>query len=47
MSASELREAIEETDRAIAEGYAHGDTLIESRPDMRQPLQHLLEELVQ
>ena len=34
-------------DRAIAEGYAHGDTLIESRPDMRQPLQHLLEELVQ
>ena len=34
-------------DRTIAEGYAHGETLVESRPDMRQPLENLLQELVQ
>ncbi|MEN8258419.1 MAG: ATP-binding protein [Thermodesulfobacteriota bacterium] len=34
-------------DRTIAEGYARGDTLLQSRPDLRQPLENLLQEIVQ
>lgn len=34
-------------DRHVAAGYAHGDTLVESRPDLRLPLEHLLQELMQ
>lgn len=34
-------------DRAIAEGYARGNTLLESRPALRQPLENLLEEISQ
>jgi MinD superfamily P-loop ATPase len=34
-------------DRAIAEGYARGQTLVESRPSLRRPLEKLLQELVQ
>lgn len=34
-------------DRAIAEGYAHGQTLVESRPDLRRPLENLLQEIRQ
>ncbi|MBU0681891.1 MAG: ATP-binding protein [Proteobacteria bacterium] len=34
-------------DRIIAEGYARGETLVESRPALRKPLENLLQELVQ
>ncbi len=34
-------------DRTIAEGYARGDTLVKSRPDLRQPLKNLLREIFQ
>jgi MinD superfamily P-loop ATPase len=33
-------------ERKIAEGYAHGQNLVESQPNLRQPLEHLLKELV-
>ena len=34
-------------DRRIAEGYAHGESLVQRRPDLRHPLENLLKELVQ
>jgi MinD superfamily P-loop ATPase len=33
-------------ERNIAEGYARGETLVESRPALRKPLENLLQELV-
>ena len=33
-------------ERQIAEGYAHGQNLVESQPNLRQPLENLLKELV-
>ncbi len=34
-------------ERSIAEGYAHGNTLVESQPALRQPLVNLLREISQ